>query len=869
VPDRDTWRPDHPAIWQERVRRTGDDEPHTTTVRHPTYPFTAPVADPTGEELIQVAAQYLRKIAVPLFGFPTDLLTGRDFDPTKIKSIIPLTWLALDDGRGPAERADASFWINHYGQVPPEPDTRPIDRTAILLAVPALTPNQQDRVLGSRMAIRIVAHVAGADAGTTQIMRITGATCSSELVAIDVESLDDLMRVVERNDLFSDNGSVAFARKVAAKTGLNPWALWIDGVRIRTRPGRDPLVEVYLNYEPEVEPVPAPAYAVTARLPADGDPDQMTVKVRPLVSHCAAVTEPLFYKNPPSRSRPNRKPAAFADDMRPTELPGLAPMVSKGGGSIVKLEDKDFGEIAVMESRLVTKDSKENTVQNAKRPKHARTNEFAAFSAYQHARELLHTMRRYGLAPQEYFKHARLPLVVRYRAGIHPGPGKDGKVVNAMVDYDPPRRNHRNTAKSGGKDPLPLQIRFALADIKRSASRHEPLGVACDPRWSWHEYGHVLLAASTGALELAFAHSTGDALAAIVGDPSLELDDPRRMTTFPWVYLNRSHGRPVASGWGWCGSYHRQDRFQSKSPFRRKGYDSEQILSTSLFRLYRALGGDTASDPDMRQAAADYTTYLIMRAIAWLGPVTHVPTETPDQLVSALIDADVGTVRMPQPAMTLPELPLLARRVGGCAHKVVRWAFEAQGLYATTEWPEIVDAPGRPPEVDVFIDDRRPDSDGAHPRGGYMPVPLDWRAADAPPWHATDDAVQVDGNSDVRVTVRNRGSNPANDVVVDVWYAEQPNAGDEAPDWDAAGTTLWTHLGTTPPQTVPAGDDGVTFGPVAGLPTDRRVLVLAAASCPGDPANTDPATELPCAAGPTPIIDLVAGDNNLGLRVCG
>jgi len=249
VPDHDTWRPDHRAIWQERVRRTGDDEPHTITVRHPTYPFTARVAKPTGEELtgeelIQVAAQYLHKI-VPLFGFPTDLLTGRDFNPTKI---IPLTWLALNDSPEPAKRADASFWIKHYGQVPPEPGTPPIDRTAILLAVPALKPNQQDRVLGSRMAIRIVAHVAGADAGTTQIVRITGATCSSELVAIDVDGVDHLMQFVERNDLFSGDRSVAFARKVAAKTGLDPHqALWIDGVSIRTRPGRDPLVEVYLN----------------------------------------------------------------------------------------------------------------------------------------------------------------------------------------------------------------------------------------------------------------------------------------------------------------------------------------------------------------------------------------------------------------------------------------------------------------------------------------------------------------------------------------------------------------------------------------------------------------------------------------------
>ena len=139
-----------------------------------------------------------------------------------------------------------------------------------------------------------------------------------------------------------------------------------------------------------------------------------------------------------------------------------------------------------------------------------------------------------------------------------------------------------------------------------------------------------------------FAHSTGDALAAILGDPSLDVDDPLRMATFPWVFLNRWHDRSVHSGWSWCGSYHRQSEFPPDSAFRRKGYRSEQILSTSLFRLYRALGGDTnriggkranagkaetAAGRMVRQRAADYTAYLVMRAIAWLGPIIRGAAE--------------------------------------------------------------------------------------------------------------------------------------------------------------------------------------------------------------------------------------------------
>jgi len=49
-------------------------------------------------------------------------------------------------------------------------------------------------------------------------------------------------------------------------------------------------------------------------------------------------------------------------------------------------------------------------------------------------------------------------------------------------------------------------------------------------------------------------------------------------------------------------------------------------------------------------------------------------------------------------------------------------------------------------------------------------------------------------------------------------------------------------------------------------PSGTRLLILAVANCSADPANTDSYTGLPCALGPTPVIDLVAGDNNLGLR---
>ena len=42
-------------------------------------------------------------------------------------------------------------------------------------------------------------------------------------------------------------------------------------------------------------------------------------------------------------------------------------------------------------------------------------------------------------------------------------------------------------------------------------------------------------------------------------------------------------------------------------------------------------------------------------------------------------------------------------------HKVIRWAFEAQGLY--NPFGKITNAPGTPPPVDVYIKDLRPTSE--------------------------------------------------------------------------------------------------------------------------------------------------------------
>ena len=514
-----------------------------------------------------------------------------------------------------------------------------------------------------------------------------------------------------------------------------------------------------------------------------------------------------------------------------------------------------------------------------------RSNQFAAESATKNFGDFFDRLRAYGLRVDDYFRLAQLPLKIAYRSGIVPGRGKDGQVVNARVyPEDWP-------ADAAGPDKLctcpSLTVHLALANLRHRArkpwdgknpSPAEPIGFAADARWTWHEIGHVALMASTGELEFRFAHSAGDALAAIAMDPvsKLAADPVARGITFPWVFIPRRHDRCVMHGWSWGGTMHRA---AAQAPYvvpqPRRAYLSEQILSSSLFRLYRCLGGDTnklSSEPiEHRQLASHYTLYLILRAMQIMGTTGIVVGNEPDDFVSALIDADIGTHvwDVTYPAAKGERF----RRIGGCAHKAIRWAFEAQGLYA----PDgvITDGPGKPPPVDIFIADNRPQEDVTpdatidYGPGNYLPVSLEWDRdqkgdGPAPLWQAPPTAIDVQGN-DIRITVGNRGSKTATGVKVSVWYREWPKD-EDAPTWQGGADWAPCETAENGPQSIDAGRKQ-TFGPFNHAAPTTRYIVLAQATCDDDRANTDAAALLPCSSLETGLRDLVASDNNLALRV--
>jgi hypothetical protein len=251
-----------------------------------------------------------------------------------------------------------------------------------------------------------------------------------------------------------------------------------------------------------------------------------------------------------------------------------------------------------------------------------------------------------------------------------------------------------------------------------------------------------------------------------------------------------------------------------------------------------------------------------MRAIQLLGSGPVVPASSVEDFVAALIDADIATGAWHIDA-TWPEPPASAPasrpvdRVGGCVHKVIRWAFEQQGLYARVAEHEVFEGRGAPPEVDLYIRDRRPGE-----AGGYAPVPLKVGGGQTPLWHSDDRGVEW-RPPHVVVHVHNRGDRPATNVKLRCWVQAQ------------GGTHPWIRLADpTGPSTVPPGSTAPTdfsFAQVdangAPLMLSGDHLVKAEVSCTEDPSNIDASTGLPPSyIDVDPLFHLVANDNNLALR---
>jgi hypothetical protein len=432
-----------------------------------------------------------------------------------------------------------------------------------------------------------------------------------------------------------------------------------------------------------------------------------------------------------------------------------------------------------------------------------KTTDFTATNAYYHVNWFFNLIQGMGFNLNTYFDGTTFPVPID-----HWGLGGSA-VVNAHCPG--------NVAGNGIG-----HMCFAAAQAGQN------VGIADDVRVVIHEFGHGLLWDHVDSPNFGFAHSAGDALAAILMDPaSLQ---PDRFLTFPWPQLggaplDRRHDRAVAAGWGWFGTQWNTQ------------YGGEQVLSTTLFRIYRSLGGDSPYAADRRWAAR-YTSYLILKAIGTLTATTP----NPEVFATALMNADLTTVDF-------------EGHPGGAVHKVIRWAFEKQGLYGPNAFPGTpipVTTEGNPPAVDVYIDDGR--------HGEYQYTPAFWenqdmwvrRRADGGTTHQNP---AIGRTNYMYVRVKNRGTQPATNVRVKAYHCN--------PGTGLAWPTHWSPMDTPElpaAAAIPPGGSTIV-GPFAWKPTVfSHECLLAIASAKGDAGNDT------TVAGPVSHSRFVPFDNNIGQR---
>lgn len=868
------WMATSPAIEVSFEPGAGGDASHKVlaSLTHPTYPFVHQALSGGAlltDSLRELAEAYLARVqqSIPeARAFAKALWEGA----ANCWAWYDLSWGAND--LTVPEDPRLSFWagLDETGA--------PTSRTAVLLAGPLWRPEAgPQHVPGGGEGLRVVIHIDPPDIAGKHFARITASTFANPPTPKSRESenfigeggpLERLSTLLPRiaarlgpvSDIKVREFAVSFAGvgRVAghARAGseLNPrvvsWALRVtaDGAGLR------------FHDEYRVELVTHATEPIKAfdRDPASSGAAKTMVKRRP--TRNVHVLNP-FLQPIASRLPPKKLPSDLFIDLIDQVDP---PRVTVQG---THLAQNSF-DAATVPQRVPTQDLA------------LRSDDQAAVHAYLRGRELMDRLEGSGLTPETYFRFAKLPLVMRHHAAMARG-NPDGHSVNAQVQPLSPGQAFTDPFDRASRPQL--EVRFGAANLAHrevgsafhGRRRPQYMGLAADRRWSWHEFGHVLSWAATGDLEFPFAHSAGDALAAILNDPDSELvhdgTNPAKRgefaagLTFPWVPIKRRHDRDASLGWCWCGRRNTR-RLSPLPPGARvfTGYFAEQLLSTTLFRVYRALGGDSM-DAAPRHKAADYTAFLIMRATQLLGPATCVAAQQATHFFNALVQADIATSAWHYPIQRPASAPG-AVRIGGMAHKVIRWAFEQQGLFADETPGEVVEGIGRPPEVDVHVS-----GDGAATDGGYGPHALDWTdvpGAPTPGWHASPQGLAVQpgpaGNV-LSFTVRNRGSLPAADVQASVWVA---------PAVAGAALLAWEFL--TPTQPPMVGDiapgKSMTFIFAASLnnaPLNGAYFVLASASCRDDRSNLDPLAALPCAgtppSEPRQVAELVAGDNNIGL----
>ena len=892
-------------------------------VSHSDVPYVENVTarQPGREELGTIASNYLRKLEAYLreHGKSLDLPTGWDGDLVK-----------GEDGQRQA--ADLMHWLDVW---PPVGDCE-VDRvpgiaswnlsrdprnalpaTIIMVATEVL--DADSALAGYSFGLRVPMLVEPTAAGSRVLIRSMTAeypprsrkswsSVSATAVFPEDKSRKDVLGALIGG---LTDGCPDIVERIGASASVVPGSIHIEEVRFVPNTGvnlvEEPLIlETVSKARGAIERVPGPlSYRVVNRIAARYDPQTNSFDLKllgtetcPLTTDVGAGEARVFTQTPPASILPGdpAHPDAPYDWRlhRPTredEILDRFREIFSFGGIDKSLRSTGFNVRLCPE--FVPAD--EHQPQNATRTKTVRlpaNNEipprrdaFSALSAYVHCSDFFSRLAPFGIDPATFVVRAETDIQIFYRHGMTSGPGKDGNTVNAQVAFD---------CEEAASSTPPIRMNLALAELSRwdrplhsdgERTWAEPLGIAADKRWILHEFGHYLLAARIGKLEFDFAHSAGDGIAAIACDPGSRLADTRngvagtfRGITYPFVFSTRRHDRSPTLGWAWYGELNRS---VIEAPPRacdiKKGYLTEQILSSTLFRLYRSLGGDTmageAPDPYLRQRASFLTLYLLIQAINGFG---QSPSRA-EMLELGMEEAGrdmAGVLEMaPQKSFAVAP-PQPDQWKGGLIHKVVRWAFETQGMFVQD--PEKThNGMGPARDVDVYVQDRRPLSEVvngsrfAYGPGSYCPVSLDWNHAAL--W-------QMPGE----IVFGNRGSAAANACHLRGWIGVVND-----PDLECGLVSQISWLAKfldIDISPIAAGEarsfqsdemDAEVESARSQADSGAVLLVLLELTCPDDRANTDPLQEFAVRVGadlavlpltPRALTDLVANDNNLGLQ---
>ncbi|MET0123418.1 MAG: choice-of-anchor D domain-containing protein [Candidatus Thiodiazotropha sp. 6PLUC9] len=423
-----------------------------------------------------------------------------------------------------------------------------------------------------------------------------------------------------------------------------------------------------------------------------------------------------------------------------------------------------------------------------------RTDEFLAVNAYYHNDRFFRLVQDLGFPLDTYFDGTSFPINVDHRGFSGSNNGHcigDGDGIDHTC--------YGRIDNTGGT----------------------PTGNASDWYLVLHELGgHGILYDHVNGPNFGFAHSAGDSFGMILNDPYSGWHNGGnndRFLLWPYSALGRRSDRDPAAGWGWGGAND------------VGSYSSEQILSTTLFRAYRSIGGDSTA-LTRREFSAHLMAYLILRAVSTLSPGTN--PNSPAGFLDALLTADTGD-------WTTHGLS------GGAYTKVLEWSFERQDLND-----------GDPPLVDVYIDDGR---------GGEYEYLADHRATTTiwnrhQPDGSSAHQEPVIGTNYAYVRIKNRGSSTANQVNVRGFHCK-PLEGHLWPtDFKAMETA---EIGAATIQ--PNDSEEIVVGPFAWVPNpneDGDDSMMMVVSAEGDPDNADKYH-----AGRT-IEDwrLVPNDNNIAIR---